>query len=223
MATQKQIAANRQNAQQSTGPRTSEGKAASSRNALAHGLFSEDVVLVEEERPDYEAFAAALQADLQPAGALEESFVQQIAWLQWRINRVARIETGMLDNEIVDRHRREKKYPETRGPKDQAPRANFSRILGKAYCYLEDSLGRLSRYESHLRRSMRRCLQDLESIQKRRRQTNPEKIEPEKTNPISPQIAETGRSPIPFPVPRNQPQPAAQEVQAVPPPCYPGP
>lgn len=194
MATQKQIAANRQNAQQSTGPRTSEGKAASSRNALAHGLFSEDVVLVEEERPDYEAFAAALQADLQPAGALEESFVQQIAWLQWRINRVARIETGMLDNEIVDRHRREKKYPETRGPKDQAPRANFSRILGKAYCYLEDSLGRLSRYESHLRRAHRQCILDLESLQKGRRTRQ------EKTNPIPAQPAETARPPIPFPV-----------------------
>jgi hypothetical protein len=36
--TEAQINANRENAQKSTGPRTAEGKAASSRNGLKHGL-----------------------------------------------------------------------------------------------------------------------------------------------------------------------------------------
>ena len=38
MATAKQVAANRRNAQRSTGPRTAAGKSTSSRNALRHGL-----------------------------------------------------------------------------------------------------------------------------------------------------------------------------------------
>jgi hypothetical protein len=38
MATAKQIAANRRNAQRSTGPRTAAGRSVSSRNALRHGL-----------------------------------------------------------------------------------------------------------------------------------------------------------------------------------------
>lgn len=38
MATEKQIAANRRNAQRSTGPRSAAGKSISSRNALRHGL-----------------------------------------------------------------------------------------------------------------------------------------------------------------------------------------
>ena len=38
MATRAQIEANRRNARRSTGPRTAEGKAASSRNAVTHGL-----------------------------------------------------------------------------------------------------------------------------------------------------------------------------------------
>src|SRR5947207_703029 len=38
MATARQIAANRRNAQRSTGPRSAAGKSISSRNALRHGL-----------------------------------------------------------------------------------------------------------------------------------------------------------------------------------------
>jgi len=38
MATEKQIAANRANAQKSTGPKTAAGRARSSRNAFLHGL-----------------------------------------------------------------------------------------------------------------------------------------------------------------------------------------
>jgi hypothetical protein len=190
MATQNQIAANRQNALKSTGPRTDEGKAASSRNATSHGLFSEDAVLAGEERPAYEAFAAALHDDLKPAGGLEESQVQQVTWLQWRINRIARIETGMLDFEIERRRRQEKKGHLSGGPKDQTPRAGISRLLGIAYCQLDQTLGRLSRYESHLRRSMHQCLQDLESMQLRRLEREKDK---EKTNPISPQPVAAAR------------------------------
>jgi hypothetical protein len=40
MATEKQIAANRANAQKSTGPKTAAGKRKSSRNAYRHGLSS---------------------------------------------------------------------------------------------------------------------------------------------------------------------------------------
>ena len=37
--------ANRQNARQSTGPKTPDGKARTSRNALKHGLLARDVVI----------------------------------------------------------------------------------------------------------------------------------------------------------------------------------
>jgi len=44
MATQKQYLANQKNAQRSTGPRTSEGKALASKNAMKHGLLSQAIV-----------------------------------------------------------------------------------------------------------------------------------------------------------------------------------
>jgi hypothetical protein len=49
MSTQAQIKANRQNAQKSTGPKTDEGKAAASQNAVKHGLFAESVIKGENE------------------------------------------------------------------------------------------------------------------------------------------------------------------------------
>ncbi|RUL86966.1 hypothetical protein TsocGM_15115, partial [Tautonia sociabilis] len=50
---QKRIEANRRNAQQSTGPRTDEGKARSRANGLRHGMAAE-VLVPEEDRTAYE-------------------------------------------------------------------------------------------------------------------------------------------------------------------------
>ena len=57
MASEKQIAANRVNAERSTGPRTAKGKRASSRNAYRHGL-SRPLPFVPD--PTVEAIAQAV-------------------------------------------------------------------------------------------------------------------------------------------------------------------
>ena len=54
MATQKQIEANRRNAQSSTGPKTEEGKSKSKFNALKHGMTAEVAVLPHEDKHSYE-------------------------------------------------------------------------------------------------------------------------------------------------------------------------
>jgi len=51
MATQKQIDANRINAQKSTGPRTEEGKSKSRMNAKRDGITGQVVTLSEEDLP----------------------------------------------------------------------------------------------------------------------------------------------------------------------------
>src|ERR1039458_5143886 len=53
MATPAQIAANRQNAQKSTGPRTPEGKAVSSQNAFQSGLDADSQFCYGEDRADF--------------------------------------------------------------------------------------------------------------------------------------------------------------------------
>ena len=55
MTTDARTEANRKNAQRSTGPKTPEGKARSSKNALKHGLTSEELILPGENPEAYDA------------------------------------------------------------------------------------------------------------------------------------------------------------------------
>ena len=81
MASQAQIDANRSNAQLSTGPKTPEGKAAVSRNALKHGFRSNiyQQVLESEDAEGYDQLLADLIAEHQPQTVTEESYVERMA------------------------------------------------------------------------------------------------------------------------------------------------
>ena len=96
MATERQINANRENARHSTGPKTPEGKARSSANAIRHGLLARQIVLPIEDRAQYLELLAALEAEHQPDGPLETYLVHQMASAQWRLQRLTRIETGFF-------------------------------------------------------------------------------------------------------------------------------
>ena len=95
MATTAQIAANRANAQHSTGPRTPEGKTASSMNALKHGADAASVVIPGEDPAEYERVAADYRQDLEPRGAVEEFQVDTIIRADWQRRRLRRIEANL--------------------------------------------------------------------------------------------------------------------------------
>ena len=88
MSSDKQIEANRLNAQRSPGPRTPAGKARVSLNALKHGLTGRDVVLPGENADDFDSFRAGLLASLDPQGELEGALAERIAADLWRLRRV---------------------------------------------------------------------------------------------------------------------------------------
>ena len=96
MSTPQQKAANRRNAQHSTGPITPQGKAASKLNSLKHGLASQTHILPFESQADYDALEQALIDDLQPQGPAELLLVQRFAQKQWLVDRLARTERGWL-------------------------------------------------------------------------------------------------------------------------------
>ena len=97
---QKQIDANRRNALKSTGPRTESGKAAAKRNALKHGILSEEVVLcglhTQESQTDFDALRQRFWDELAPVGPMEEMLVDRIVTISWRMRRAARAEAGAI-------------------------------------------------------------------------------------------------------------------------------
>jgi hypothetical protein len=89
MATPKQIAANRRNAQKSTGPNTPAGKQIVAKNAVRHGFLCTNPILSPEEQEEFNQFASAFEDDFQPQGLREGLLISRIADLHWRLRRVA--------------------------------------------------------------------------------------------------------------------------------------
>ena len=181
---QQQAEANRRNAQKLTGPRTPEGKAASSRNGLTHGLSGDKHFILEGEDP--EAFLSLLQ-DLhdhfRPVGDSEELVVQRIAAAQWRLDRAFALETGIYREEStiltrIDRNKRE--YHElciSKGQKDASPDPHEPDDL-LARAFMEggkgpDNFTRLARYETAIERSIERGMKHLKALQAARRAQTP--------------------------------------------------
>jgi len=96
MSSSAQIHANRKNAQSSTGPRTPEGKAASSKNAFKFGLTAKDIVLPSEDASAFEALHAALLAQWEPATDGELLLVDDMAAARWRIRRIDKVHTAHM-------------------------------------------------------------------------------------------------------------------------------
>jgi hypothetical protein len=89
MSTEAQVAANRANAEHSSGPKTEEGKAASSRNHFSHGLCTYDTIffiLPFESTEAYSLLRATLLHEHRPetytsiAPKLKPSVSWSIAW-----------------------------------------------------------------------------------------------------------------------------------------------
>jgi hypothetical protein len=88
---------NRENSKHSTGPKTKAGKHRSSLNALRHGLTGQIVVMPAEDLEAYRRHLASFTDEYQPLGATEAHLVQALADASWRLNRVAALETNLLN------------------------------------------------------------------------------------------------------------------------------
>jgi hypothetical protein len=88
MATSAQIAANQANAQNSTGPRTPQGKAVTRKNASRHGLCSAIPGLYTEDADATKTLLADLMEEYQPQGPTEEILVYKMAE-QFRLTKRA--------------------------------------------------------------------------------------------------------------------------------------
>jgi len=96
MSTEAQIAANRANAEHSTGPTTEAGKAASSRNHLSHGLTYRNTffILPCESGEAYSILLANLHHEHRPDTETERMLVDRMAQHHWLRCRAEGLESG---------------------------------------------------------------------------------------------------------------------------------
>ncbi len=94
-ASEAQLAANRANAQSSTGPKSEQGKLASSHNALKTGLTGRTIVLPTDDVAAYQSLVALINQKFAPANDIEQHLTQTIADTEWRLLRIPTLESGL--------------------------------------------------------------------------------------------------------------------------------
>ena len=94
------IAANRRNAQLSTGPKTAEGKAKARANAVKHGLTGAGVALPTEDQEAIQTLFRAMQEEFAPQTVAGAELVEQMAMLTVRRHRAERAEAAHLSGRV---------------------------------------------------------------------------------------------------------------------------
>jgi hypothetical protein len=134
MSSQSQILANRLNALKSTGPRTIEGKAAVSHNAIKHGLRAESDVISSESEADFDLYRRQILDELSPLSPMESMLAERIVTLSWRLKRAGRFQNQAIDvlnsNQIND-------------PFKKLTRSLFRSIAGESPDNVDKSNGQL--------------------------------------------------------------------------------
>jgi hypothetical protein len=96
MTSEAQIAANQQNAQLSTGPKTEEGKKLTFLNARKHGFAGQIVVIPIHEAAAFDEHFKAFVTEYKPKGRTEEFLVQSLAEISWSVQQIRAQSTNLM-------------------------------------------------------------------------------------------------------------------------------
>jgi hypothetical protein len=140
MAAPAQIIANQANAQHSGGPRTTQGKASVSQNALRHGLTARHLVIRPEQQEEFNSLQDSLRDELAPQGAIETITFHDLLHAAWNLHRFRLIEAECSSGNPAD----------------------FSEPSTTTV------LDRLGRYQARAQRAYYKSLQELRTLQTNR-------------------------------------------------------
>lgn len=145
---------------QSTGPKTPEGKRRCRLNAYRHGLTGQLCVFTSEEQQAYEKHCIAVLDALAPVGDFERDLAQSIADDRWRLKRARAIEAstfalGMHQHSI-----------------DDTGRAEVDDAFAQARTWRQDAhnLHLLTVYEQRIQRAADKNLTHLRALQAERKE-----------------------------------------------------
>ena len=184
MATDKQIAANRRNSENSTGPKSGSGKAISSRNALKTGIDIASELMRVESKTDFDQLETEYYEDFAPANAIERALIDQLIRNEWILRRYAAVEPGVWHFRF---------------------QRNKNEDLGDAFVDASATFLRLDRIRNSAQRNYARALKELKALREERNADIPVR-EPAQPKPLESLTSELGSFHT-FPQP---PQPPAE-------------
>jgi hypothetical protein len=225
----RRLAANRENAARSTGPRSPEGKARAAQNSRKHGFTASKFAIVRIEELDA---IANLKADLvalyQPVNSQELFAVERISLAQQSLLRVAALESGLFTN-CLDQALQRSGTPHILRNDELTDGIAITTDQNRNYWLAAgfhlltanpDSWALFLRYQAQTERLYRRAVEEFERLRALRDEFPNEPIaepEPEETKPVPP--PDTNPSPPSNPAqppPQNQPAAPAPPAPAAP-------
>ena len=181
------LAANRANAQKSSGPKTPEGKLRSAANATRHGFAGNNFAVVRLENPDdIDKLKADLVATYQPVNNQEMWAIERLAIAQNSIFRSYRLESGIFTaclNESLDRRGDTvliTMTPDMVGPTEKftgIERCDITRAQNRNYglgagfhrfVQKANTWSLFLRYQAQAERNYRRGIEDLDRLRSMR-------------------------------------------------------
>lgn len=166
MTSEKQIEANRENAQLSTGPKTEEGIAISKMNALKHALLSKEVLLKGEDEESLIELGKRIRESLHPVSELEMLLTDRIIANFWRLKRVMEAEKAAMEwekfDEDIDIDLDFGRQKDEEHKKEQKIRKKTRNMVAN------NDIELILRYETTIERGIYKALHELQRLQSAR-------------------------------------------------------
>lgn len=154
------LAANRENAKHSTGPRTNTGKSRVSMNAVKTGITAQTIVLTATEAPIYQKHVESRYTKYAPIGDDENMLVQTIIDNEWRHAQIKPLEAAIyaigfrqFADEFAD---------------EQNPVTREALLRGHIYLHYRRDLSNLSLQDRRIRNHIEKDLAQLQALQNAR-------------------------------------------------------
>ncbi len=165
MATEAQIIANRHNALKSTGPRSPQGKAAITQNAVKYGFLTRKTVINSESQADFDLYRDQLLAELDPQSPMESMLADRVVCLSWRLKRAEHIHNQTIDalNARISANPFSKLIQFSSNPSDSDPNLALGRLAAKDFASAR-VLERLLMYERRIENSLYKTLLELQRL-----------------------------------------------------------
>ncbi len=152
-----QLAANRANAQKSTGPKDT---AKTRFNGIKHGLCAAHPLLPWENQDDLQAIIDAFESRYKPVDPYERLLVKQAAEAYWRVERSLRLEASMFESLV---------NAQVQNSGHKRSELHAGHLEAVAFMHGQDAFDRYRRYDAHLQRMLKLALERVEKMASLRR------------------------------------------------------